>query len=84
MGALLSRIRGLVDSLGGSLEALIRTGSPNLCYLYHTIEKGGVRTRKGDKHDAASLLKEDKLILLEDLDPSKMVLAVEKEASSKE
>ena len=30
---------------GRTLEALIRTGSPRLCYLYHTIEKAGLRTR---------------------------------------
>ena len=42
----------------GSLEALIRTGTPGLCYLYHTVESLMTK-RKGDKHDAASLLKED-------------------------
>jgi hypothetical protein len=34
----------------GSLEALIRTGSPKLCYLYHTVSKGGLRARHGDTH----------------------------------
>ena len=30
-----------------------------LCYLYYTVEKNGVRPRKGDKHDPASLLEHD-------------------------
>lgn len=43
----------------GSLEHLIRTGSPGLCYLYYTVDKGGMRRRRGDKHNPASLLKYD-------------------------
>ena len=55
---------GKVES--GSLEALIRTGSPKLCYLYHTIEKPGLRKREGDTHIPASLLKYDCLPRLVD------------------
>ena len=51
------------DSMGkvedDSLEAIIRTGSPRLCYLYYTVEKAGVRHRKGDTHNPVSLLKYD-------------------------
>ena len=55
-----------------SLEALVRTGSPKLCYLYHTVEQGGLRQRSGDKHNPASLLRYDCLPRLLDslLSPS--------------
>ena len=39
-----------------SLEELIRTGSPARCYLYYTLTKGGIRERRGDSHNAKSLL----------------------------
>ena len=41
----------------GSLEALVRTGTPGLCYLYYTADvNSNWGYRKGDKHTAASLL----------------------------
>ena len=49
-----------------SLEALIRTGSPKLCYLYHTVAKRGVRNREGDAHNPRSLLEYDCLPRLVD------------------
>lgn len=58
------------DTLGkvqpDSLEALIRTGSPKLCYLYHTVTKQGLRPRLGDTHVPASLLQYDCLPRLVD------------------
>jgi hypothetical protein len=57
----------------GSLEALIRTGSPGLCYLYYTADvKSGLGDRNGDKHVPASLLQYDCLPRLVDalLSPS--------------
>ena len=51
----------------GSLEALIRTGSPGLCYLYHTPDvRSGLGHRKGDEHVPASLLQYDCLPRLVD------------------
>lgn len=42
-----------------SLESLIRTGSPKLCYLHYTLTKNGVRKRIGDRHNVRSLLEHD-------------------------
>lgn len=39
-----------------SLEALIRTGSPGMCYLYFTVSKQGLSRRIGDSHSPKSLL----------------------------
>ena len=49
---------------GRTLEALVRTGTEGLCYLYHTPdEQSGraARKRPGDKHVPASLLQYDTL-----------------------
>ena len=51
----------------GSLEALVRTGSPGLCYLYYTADvRSGLGNRKGDAHVPASLLQYDCLPRLVD------------------
>jgi len=51
----------------GSLEALIRTGSPHMCYLYYTIEMHlQAGHREGDDHTPKSLLKDDCLARLVD------------------
>jgi len=45
------------------LEALVATGSPNLCFLYYTANSGqlspGMFTREGDRHNMESLLLRD-------------------------
>ena len=49
---------------GRTLEALVRTGTEGLCYLYHTPdEQSGraARPRPGDQHVPASLLQYDTL-----------------------
>ena len=51
----------------GSLEALIRTGSPGMCYLYYTADvESGFGNREGDMHVPASLLEYDCLPRLVD------------------
>ena len=60
---------------GRTLEALVRTGTAGLCYLYHTPdEQSGraARARPGDQHVPASLLQYDTLPRLIDalLSPS--------------
>mmetsp|Transcript_43119 Transcript_43119/g.136297 ORF Transcript_43119/g.136297 Transcript_43119/m.136297 type:complete len:383 (+) Transcript_43119:1-1149(+) len=50
-----------------SLEALIRTGSPRMCYLYYTAEvNSNWGYRKGDTHVPVSLLQHDCLPRLVD------------------
>jgi len=64
------RPRGYTDTghcEDGSLEALIRTGSPGLCHLYYTVDRNsGFGYRKGDTHVPSSLLEYDCLPRLVD------------------
>ena len=60
----------------GSLEALVRTGTKGMCYLYYTVEKNSRwGYRKGDAHVPASLREYDCLPRLVDaaLSPSPML-----------
>ena len=70
----------------GSLEALIRTGSPGLCYLYYTADvNSGLGNRKGDAHVPASLLMYDCLPRLVDAllspSPSRAFVSTERMAA---
>ena len=51
-----------------TLEGIIRTGSPGLCYMYHTVDETSGRAvkRYGDTHNPASLLKDNCLPRLVD------------------